>query len=283
MRKIMDLNGRRFGKLTVIERTSERKHGSVVWKCLCDCGNEVLVSQNSLKTQHTTSCGCGVKLRGLIDITGQKFGLLTVLGSTEKRSKSRQMIWKCQCECGKITYVATQNLKQGNTLSCGCYHRKKASTDSTKHGLSSHKLYFVYYNMLQRCYNKNMPYYHNYGKRGVSVCEEWGDKKRGFNNFYQWAVNNGYSDGLSIDRIDNNGNYEPTNCRWITMTEQKNNTRRNISISYGGEQHTIAGWAKKGNIPYNTLRGRLVKSNWNPEKAFGLSVEAKKEESGTEY
>lgn len=273
--------GQKYGNLTVIEKTDQRKYGGIVWRCICDCGNEVFKSQNELEKGHVTSCGCKRKLCNLKDLTGKRFGWLIVLEKTEKRSSSREMVWKCRCDCGNITYVATKNLKSGGTRSCGCYHVMKASIDSWKHGLCEHKLYSKYYSMLQRCCNTNNPYYHNYGGRGIFVCDEWLDKENGFLNFYNWAINNGYSDGLSIDRIDNNGNYEPTNCRWITMTEQKNNTRVNVRISYKGEEHTIAELGRLYKIPYGTLVSRIKTYNWDIDKALITPIKSRKKGSNS--
>lgn len=133
------------------------------------------------------------------------------------------------------------------------------------YGLSKSRLYRIYHHMLDRCYRENDPKYPNYGKRGINVCEEW---KKDFLNFYNWAIQNGYEENLSIERIDVNGNYEPSNCTWITMSEQaKNRTNQNI-IEYNGERHYLTEWAKILGIRQDTLWRRIYKMGWSVEKAF---------------
>ena len=120
--------------------------------------------------------------------------------------------------------------------------------------------------MNQRCFNPNSASYKNYGAKGIEVCEEWKGRK-GFDAFYKWSIENGYNDTLTIDRIDVNGNYEPSNCRWVTQKEQMNNTSINVYIEYMGETHTMKEWAEKFEIPYKRLWKRLH-SGWSVEKAF---------------
>lgn len=156
------------------------------------------------------------------DISGQTFGRLTVIrrsGSDERR----HALWHCVCECGKEKIVSSQSLLSGKTNSCGCLHKESARGLLLTHGKSNTKLYNVWRGMKKRCYcqeNENFKYY---GGRGITICEEWRDN---FEAFYTWAISNGYADNLSIDRIDVNGNYEPSNCRWATVAEQNRNKRK---------------------------------------------------------
>lgn len=148
----------------------------------------------------------------LIDITGQKFGKLTVL-EYEGRNDNRVQFWLCKCDCGNESIVRSSNLKSGNSKSCGCSindSRHKTNKANTKHGKCNTRLYSIWSGMKSRCNYEKNDSFNDYGKRGISVCDEWEDD---FQTFYDWAMRNGYSDDLSIDRIDNDGNYEPSNCR----------------------------------------------------------------------
>ena len=163
-----------------------------------------------------------------IDLTGKKFGSLTVTGRASR--KGRDAFWSCKCDCGREVEVTSSNLKTGNTKSCGCLKRALLINKNHVHGFCDHKLYTVWCNMLTRCSNK---YYHRYGGRGISVCEEW--KKPEV--FIQWALKSGWEDGLQIDRVDNDGDYCPENCRFVTRLENAHNKsalRSNNSSGYSG-------------------------------------------------
>ena len=194
------------------------------------------------------------------DITGQKFGKLTVIKRLGLNS-SGHSIYLCQCECGNFTKVSRPNLKSGSVKSCGCLlkHSEK------RHGLSKTPLYNSWRDMKIRCYNENSPSYVNYGGRGIKVCEEW---LNDFMTFYKWAMANGYKKGLSIDRIDVNGNYEPNNCRWVSMKVQQNNRRNNHYITYRGETHTLMEWSEITGINYDCLKTRINTLKWSIEKAL---------------
>lgn len=158
------------------------------------------------------------------DLTGMRFGYLTVLSKDESLKYKHQThtTWLCLCDCGNTTIVRGYCLRNGHTQSCGCLGREKRLKSATKHGQSETRLYAIWHAMKQRCFNPNHKNYVDYGGRGIKVCEEW---KNDFQAFYDWAMANGYEESLSIDRINNDGNYEPQNCRWVTMKEQCNNRR----------------------------------------------------------
>lgn len=160
-----------------------------------------------------------------IDLTGQKFNRLTVINRAEsKRRPSGKLVtyWNCKCECGNITTVRQDMLKNGHIKSCDCSYMR--------HGKSQTRIYTTWFNMRRRCYNIKDKKYNYYGGRGIKVCNEWNNLKNGFINFYNWAMTNGYNDNLTIDRIDVNGNYEPNNCRWATYSEQNLNRRKKCMI-----------------------------------------------------
>lgn len=158
----------------------------------------------------------------LIDLTGQRFGRLTVVDRCGCTSDGHSA-WLCKCDCGKTSVVNGRYLTHGNTTSCGCFHKEMLSKRSTTHRKVHTRLYSIWTNMISRCTNEKVPCYHCYGGRGITVCDEW---KNDFMTFYEWAMANGYADNLTIDRADNDGNYEPSNCRWITMKEQSQNRRK---------------------------------------------------------
>lgn len=246
--------GDKIGKILLLEKIGRGSHKDAMWKCQCDCGNVFYRYTSSVKKGK--DCGCGIKKKN--DLTGKKFGMLTALKKvgTDKNGEAR---WLCKCDCGNMTVVSRANLSinKTKTISCGCWRTKMI----TRHNHANSKIYKTYTAMKQRCYNQNNPAYIYYGSRGIKVCDEWTDKENGFENFYNWATSNGYQENLTLDRIDNNGNYEPSNCRWVTMEYQDNNKRNNRYITYKGETHTVAEWAKKANIPYNKVYVELVHKN----------------------
>lgn len=166
----------------------------------------------------------------LIDLTGKRFGRLTVIGKADDITDINGRVfhtWKCKCDCGNIVdSVRTYYLTNGQKKSCGCFQNESNSEVHTKHCKRKTRLYGIWQSMKTRCNNKNHKYFKNYGGKGINVCKEWTDD---FQAFYDWAMSNGYADGLSIDRIDSKGNYEPSNCRWATPMEQtrnRSNTKR---------------------------------------------------------
>ena len=186
-------------------------------------------------------------------LIGKRFGRLVVKKQTEQR-KSGEIVWECLCDCGNITTGSTGQLNQGKKQSCGCLARESSAKRATKHGLVKTRVYRIYRHILDRCLNTNHVHYKNYGGRGITICQLWLDD---FVNFYNWAIANGYQDGLSIDRIDVNGNYEPDNCRWSSNVEQSNNTRTNKYVTYNNETHTLADWARIIGINPKRIYGKL--------------------------
>lgn len=187
-------------------------------------------------------------------------GFLILDSSTKTTNKSRMIIYKTKClNCGEIEEKCGSNVLKG-TAAC-----RKCSKKHEYHKQSKTRLYHIYNSMISRCYKENNNRYASYGGKGIKVCNEWLDS---FTAFYKWAISNGYSDNLSIDRIDVNGNYEPSNCRWATYAEQMNNTTKNHYLEYDGRKQTIAQWAKETYISYSTINQRINKLKWSVERAL---------------
>ena len=190
-----------------------------------------------------------MKLRNL---TGQRFGKLVVIKRSKHEGKGAK--WFCKCDCGKETIVFSANLLKKHTMSCGCLKFKKGK--NLKHGYSKTKLGYIYSSIKDRCFREKCKEYKFYGGRGITMCDNW---KNNPLTFFNWAISNGYKEGLTIDRIDVNGNYEPSNCRWITRTEQSKNKRTNVFITYKNETHILSEWSKIAGIDYRTIKGRIKK------------------------
>lgn len=245
---LIDLTGKRFGMLTVQCRDYTKKGSSkrTFWKCLCDCGNVVIVSSAHLRSGTTKSCGCLSKN----DLTDKKFGRWTVI---ERAERITSQLWLCRCDCGTIRKVQHASLLSGKSLSCGCYHKEDVSKRLTTHGLSKTRLYNIYHNIKNRCYNPNNNRYKDYGGRGIFVCSEW---RNSFERFAEWALSNGYTDDLTIDRIDNDGPYGPENCRWTNSETQINNKRKTIYFEFFGVKKSLRQWVDFMGWNYSKYYGR---------------------------
>lgn len=205
----------------------------------------------------------------LIDLSGQRFGrLLVIERDTSKSPKERKYrtLWKCKCDCGKEVVVWANNLVRGHTLSCGCYKIETFIGRETEHGMSDTRLYEIWKGMRRRCLDPKRNSYHNYGGRGIVVCADW---ENDFGAFQKWAVENGYKDGLTVDRKNNDGPYSPENCKWASIKEQANNRRTNRYIDVFGEHLTISEAAQKYGIKPCTIRAR-IEHGWMPERAVSI-------------
>lgn len=195
------------------------------------------------------------------DLTGKVFGRLTVLRAAEQRSKQGYIQWVCQCNCRDktIIVVPSYKLKYGHTRSCGCLQRDtviQMNRDREKNPAADRdtRLYRVWRGIRARTSYESQLSYKNYGGRGISICDEWHDD---FSAFRNWALANGYSDDLTIDRLDIDGDYTPDNCRWATRKEQNNNQRSNIRLSFDGETHTASQWAEIMGITKDCIYKRI--------------------------
>ena len=207
------------------------------------------------------------------NLIGMRFGRLTVvsLGESLRRANGKtRRRWNCVCECGNDVLVRTDSLLSGGTQSCGCLQRERASETMKTHGGADSRLYNVWCTIKQRCYNPKNKAYHRYGGRGIVMCDDWKDS---FESFRDWAMQNGYDSNANrgictIDRIDNDGKYEPSNCRWVSQQEQMNNVSYNHDITYNGETHTLAEWARLFDIPYSKLSQRINRYGYDIAKAL---------------
>lgn len=191
-----------------------------------------------------------------LDLTGRRFGRLVAVKMYAKKYKRTK--WLCKCDCGVEKLIPLGSLTSGRAKSCGCYRKEVTSAKRKKHLQKDERLYGIWLNLRNRCFNPNLKSYKDYGQRGITVCKEWDD----FGNFSTWALNNGYREDLTIDRIDNDGNYEPSNCRWATRDIQANNKSDNVRIVIDGVERTIANHARYYKIPYDTFYYRY-ENGWN--------------------
>ena len=261
--KFKDLTGQRFHRLTVLgfnkkelvatQNGHTESSWRYYWNCLCDCGTELVVLGNSLLSGHTKSCGCqkidSAKAR-LDDITGQKFNRLTVIDFSHFDSGGA--VWNCVCDCGNEAKVRGTHLRSGYTKSCGCYGAERRLEGITIHGLSSSRTYGIWSGMMRRCYQEYTFEYKSYGGRGIKVCERWHDVK----NFIE-DMGDAPSSDYSLDRVDNDGDYSPENCRWATRKEQARNTRRNVNITFNGVTKCMIEWSEYLGLSTSAIKYRL--------------------------
>ena len=199
---------------------------------------------------------------------GEKYGRLTIKEYAGK-AKNGSTLVKCICDCGAEKTVRLYALKNGTIKSCGCLAKellieRNKTVKYTTHGQSRTRVYTIWCDMKQRCLNKNQEVFKYYGQRNIAICDEW---LNDFNSFYDWAIRNGYNDNLTIDRIDVNGNYKPSNCRWVTMKEQRRNTRKNVFVEINGVKKVLIDWCSYYKIKYTTVLSRIY-SGWEIVKAI---------------
>lgn len=206
---------------------------------------------------------------------GKKYNRLTVIAFENVREKGKTSRWKwiVRCDCGTLKSVSPYRVLSGNTKSCGCYkseitsvYNKKAKT---KHDGRHTRLYTIWHGMKQRCNSETSHDYKNYGARGISVCDEWSND---FSAFRKWALNNGYADDLSIDRIDVNGNYCPENCRWTDSKTQGRNRTTSNYFAYNGKEYNLAELSEMSGIRYGTLYARIDRYGWSIDRAVNTPI-----------
>lgn len=214
-----------------------------------------------------------------LDLTGQKFGRLTVIEQIGI-SKDGQKTYKCKCECGTEKIITSGNLRRGHTKSCGCLNSEKIikrNKERAKHNGCGTRLYNIWLDMKARCKNNKSINWHLYGGRGITICEEW---ENDFSVFCDWALKNGYNDNLQLDRINNDGNYEPSNCKWSTRSEQGNNRRTCKYVTINGITKTVSQWCEETGVLRHTAYTRIRKG-WSPEKAVTEKPRENRRKNGT--
>lgn len=280
-----DLTGQKFGRLTVLAMIPGHDGIPAKVQCRCECGNIITAATGNVKRGNTRSCGCmpharktkyartdeatvvrankkgrqGPKPRNL---DGQKFGRLTVLRFAGY-DKNDHAVYECQCECGSKKLIRGNSLTTGKTKSCGC-QRVIAGKDNVTHGDSRKNspyapIYHTWALMRDRCHNPNNEYYKDYGGRGIRVCDEWSH----YETFKDWSLSHGWEPGLSIDRVDVDGDYMPGNCRWTDSRTQANNTRRSVRVRWNGVNMSAYDWANMLSLPFEACK-ELLKTGANP-------------------
>ena len=204
----------------------------------------------------------------LKDLTGQKFGRLTVISRSPNIGK--KAAWLCKCECGKESIVTSTHLMSGHTTSCGCYNKEVVSAMKKRHGMTQTKIYREWRAMISRCSNGNVRSCADYGGRGITVFARWANS---FETYYDYVSKLPHFGevGYSLNRIDNDGNYEPGNVEWADRIAQANNKRNNHLVTYNGSTRTLAEWAREKGITYRALTHRLERG-WSIERALEMPL-----------
>jgi hypothetical protein len=251
--------GDKFGRLTILGFDNEAPKSRLRAHVLCECGNKKHVLMSNVAYGKTTSCGCGAR-KHFVKL-GQNFGRLLVI-SDELHHTDRGVKVLCKCACGTEKLINILSLCNGDSNSCGCIRSEVSSKKARRHGCVGRSGYNLWHAMKSRCYNESNAGYENYGGRGIRICEEWLNSCAAF---CDWVDENGYQPGLEIDREDNDGDYSPENCHFVTKIVNARNRRGNTSITAFGETKTVSEWAEDDRciVSYESLRER-VKNGIDP-------------------
>jgi hypothetical protein len=206
--------------------------------------------------------------KDFVDWTGKIFGRLTIVRLVGEGNHTIKNRWNCICECGNEKILKEYNFLYGNTKSCGCLQKQRASESTFKHGASKSRNYILWSHIKDRCYNPNSQYYHIYGGKGITLYKEWYDSFETFTHY----IGERPTKEHSLDRIDSNKNYEPDNVRWATPTEQANNTSQNHNLTYNNVTQSIAMWERELGFSAGTLKARINMLKWSVEKAIETPV-----------
>lgn len=259
-----NLTGRRFGRIVILGYMGPGSHRNPLWYWQCDCGNTGTSQVGAIKKGTQKSCGC-FKRDGLhnfgkgMDLTGQVFDRLTVLNEAPRRTTGKTALivrmWRCKCECGNVCIKWQPDLRSGNAQSCGCIKRK--------HGLASTPEYNSWKSMINRCTDPSNKLFNRYGGRGITVCKRWLQSVTHFISDMGTRPDRGYS----LERINNDGNYTPKNCKWAHRNEQANNRSNNHLLIVDGVSKTLAEWSRSVQLTPNTIRARL-KKGWTERQSI---------------
>lgn len=270
-----DLTGQRFGKLVAAEHQPGRRGAPAKWACRCDCGGSVSVHQYSLRHGITRSCGClksEIPAPNKADLVGQIFGRLTVVAA-DGRTNAKQTRWHCRCECGGEALTTTGKLRGGHTTSCGCFKREATAFRFRKDGLFTggerHPLFDTYNKMIGRCYNQNDAAYEAYGGRGITVCDRWRFGVGGKTGLAIFIKEMGPrpSSRHSLDREDNDGNYDQSNCRWATKKQQARNRRSNHLVDCDGQAVALSEFCERKGLRFQIINQRIGRG-WSLDRAI---------------
>lgn len=242
------------------------------WECICICGEKRYLQAWRIKSGNVKSCGCQSseykrqKQRKRI-VEGERIGMFVLTGLCDYRYKKEALFVEALCECGSKKFYRYDYLINGHTKSCGCKKSSFLSNSLSIHGHSKSRLYGIWKNMIRRCLEEKSDVYMYYGGRGIKICIEW---QNSFEIFKDWSLKNGYDNNLTIDRKDNDGNYEPDNCRWTTRLIQSRNTRKTIFLNIFNENKSLRDWADdyRCKVSADTLYIRITKLKWDIEKAL---------------
>jgi len=257
--KVQIVVGAHYGRWTVLSDAGKNRHGARLVLAECKCGTKRVVQFVSLRHGNSRSCGCYRE-----DVAGARYGRWTVLSNAGTNSHGKRLVL-CRCSCGTERVVQYHSIKHGGSKSCGCWNQEQAVTTNTTHGSCGSRLYRVWEDMKSRCKYPTHQAYAHYGGRGITVCTEWHD----FIPFQKWATENGYQQGLSIERLDNDAGYSPGNCCWATPQMQSRNRRTNHFIEAWGETRILNDWAadERCSITAAGIKCRL-KKGMSPEAAI---------------
>lgn len=255
----LDIKGERYGALVAISPTEIKKNNATCWLFQCDCGRQKILPMNQVRYGSIKSCGCKInanprKPRSQRVEVGQTYGSLKVIKLMGK-SEDKHFMSKVRCICGHEFVIRDTFLICGTRTQCPVC----SNNDRITHGLSDTPIYCVWHGMKDRCYNPKNKSFHNYGGRGISVCDEWMSSDA----FIEWAIENGWEEGLQLDRINTDGNYEPNNCRFVTQLENARNRRNTLFIHYEGKLLTIGEVAEITGLRHELIYQRIHKFGWN--------------------